>query len=77
MAILELEALCDETDEQAARNVKEKLNEIDILFLHKTMVDCYKLIKTKDGEISELACDTAIRTHNLIKQMEDLGAHTG
>ena len=77
MAISALEALCEETDEQAANNVKEILNGIDILLLHKTMVDCYMLREIKDNEISELASDTAIKTHILIKHMEDLGAYTG
>lgn len=38
--------------------------------LHETMVDCYKLSKIKN-DYTNLACDTAIKTHNLLKHMED------
>ena len=36
------------------------------------MVDCYTISKrTKNAKITNLACDTAIKTHNLLKHMED------
>ena len=35
------------------------------------MYGCYLLRNNTDHEIAELACDTAIKTHNLLKHMED------
>ena len=67
-----LEILCEEIHPNTTeKHVQKIVKHIDIMDLHKTMVDFYLLRKRNDDEFYELACDTAIKTHNLLKHMED------
>ena len=43
---------------------------IDVKILHESLFNCYLQRKWGNG-IGELARDTAIKTHNLLKHMED------
>ena len=66
-----LEILCEEIHPNTEENVQKIVKHIDVMDLHKTMVDFYLLIKENGDEDNELACDTAVKTYNLLKHMED------
>ena len=66
-----LEILCEEIHPNTEKNVKTLVKHIDIMDLHEIMFICYMLKKGNGDEIAELARDTAIKTHNLLKHMED------
>lgn len=66
-----VEILCEEIHLESKNNVDIIYTYIDAITLHETMVFCYMQRKHNDAEIAELACDTAIKTHNLLKHMED------
>ena len=66
-----LEILCEEIHDKTEENVKAIATYIDVITLHKTMYECYLLRNDADCGTAELACDTAIKTHNLLKHMED------
>lgn len=70
-AISLLEILCEEIHPKTKENVIAIATYVDVITLHETMYDCYLLRNNTDHEIAELACDTAIKTHNLLKHMED------
>ena len=73
-----LEILCEEIHPNTEENVQKIVKHVDIMDLHETMFIYYMLRKGNDAEIAELACDTAIKTHNLLKHMEDFkGIKTG
>ena len=61
-----LEILCEEIHPWTAQNVQRIYAYIDVIALHKTLVGCYEL---KDE--NDVAKDTAIKTYNLLKHMED------
>ena len=65
-----LEVLCEEIHQDTKKNVQTMAMHIDVKILHETLFNCYLLREVDDG-IGELACDTAIKTHNLLKHMED------
>ena len=67
MAISFLEVLCEEIHQDTDGNVQAVATDINVIDLHKTLFDCYML---RNG-IGELALDTAIKTYNLLKHMED------
>ena len=71
MAITVLEILCENIHPETVQNVLTICDHFDVITLHETMVDCYMLRKTKDSSISETARDTAIKTYNVLKHMED------
>ena len=73
-----LEILCEEIHPNTEENVQTIVKHVDVMDLHETMFVCYMLRKGNSAEIAELACDTAIKTHNLLKHMEDFkGIKTG
>ena len=63
--------MCEEIDVKTEENVKAIATYIDVITLHETMCECYLLRNDADRDTAELACDTAIKTHNLLKHMED------
>ena len=63
--------MCEEIHVKTEENVKAIATHINIITLHETMYDCYLLRNDADHETAELACDTAIKIHNLLKHMED------
>ena len=80
LAVSMLEVLCEEIHPKTKENVEKlvKDNFIDVISLHQTMVDCYALRRISDAETARKAHDTAIKTHNLLKHMEDFeGIKTG
>ena len=72
-----MEVLCEEIHQDTKENVQTITKCINVIDLHKTLFHCYMLRKVDDG-IGELARDTAIRTYNLLKHIEDFeGIKTG
>ena len=68
--------MCEEIDQKTKENVKTIATYVNVIALHDTMFECYFL--ANDAEIGELAHDTAIKTHNLLKHMENFkGIKTG
>ena len=63
-----LEILCEEIHPCTKKNVQIIMRYIDVISLHKTMVECYELREAIDDDIAN---NTAIKTHNLIKHLED------
>ena len=63
-----LEILCEETHEDIAKNIHTVVTYVDITKLHEIIFYCYMLRKIVDHE---LAVDTAIKTHNLLKHLAD------
>ena len=61
-----LDILCEEIHKDTKTNVQAVVTHIDITELHKTMFYCYMLRKRSD-----IAKDTAIKTHNLLKHLAD------
>ena len=61
-----LEILCEEIHPRTEQNVQRIYTHIDVIALHKTLVECYAL-----KEVNNVANDTAIKTYNLLKHMED------
>ena len=66
-----LEILCEEIHPNTEENVQTIVTHIDVMDLHETMFTCYMLRKENSAGIAELACDTAIRIHNLLKHVQD------
>ena len=74
-AVSMLEILCEEIHLETEKNVQTIVTHIDITALHKAMFVCYMLRKST---IAKVARDTAIKSHNLLKHMEDFkGIKTG
>ena len=68
--------MCEEIDQKTEENVNTIATYVNVISLHDTMFECYLLANY--SEIGELAHDTAIKTHNLLKHMEDFkGIKTG
>ena len=65
-AVSMLEILCEEIHKDTEKNVQTVVTYVNIISLHKTMFICYMLRKVDD-----IAEDTAIKTHNLLKHMAD------
>ena len=61
-----LEILCEEIHPRTVQNVQRIYAYIDVIALHETLVECYTL-----KEEDDVAKDTAIKTYNLLKHMED------
>ena len=64
-----LEVLCEEIHPETKdtkENVETICKTIKVATLHRNMIDCYKL-----RNVNDVAIQTAIKAHNLLKHIED------